>query len=293
MGERHSSERIFKTLINRKIDLFLSTFEEEADLLFKNDSKLIHPGEYGMYRERSLKSILRTLFSKRFEINDGFIFNKKYISTQCDIIISDSSMDTITADGLAKYYPIEYVYAIGEVKSSLSTSELKEVAIKLAKNKQLGSERLEQSNDVTALMADNVLPVSFIVCKNINGIDNIDESFWDDVYKDFEDKYRHNIILSIEDGYFAYGITVNHVVGNGIDYVATWPHPVIKGEKLNNRFIPINKKDKYYHLYSFIGVLVDSVNSVEQLEFPIMDYLEVANDDFKEYLGMKDSVKEG
>ncbi len=291
MELHNSSSHIFKSLINRKIDLFLSTFLDEADTLFKIDDKLIHPGEYGMYRERSLQALLRILLPKRFNVNDGFVFNKENISTQCDIIINDSVMDSITSDGLAKYFPIQYVYAIGEVKSSLDKTTLKQAALKLANNKSLGRERVEQSKDYTAKLVDNVLPISFLVCKNIDGIEKIDETFWDDVYQGIDNEYRHNIILSIEDGFFAYRLSVNQVTGNGIEYIGMWPHPVINSQKLPNRFVQMNIEDKYYHLYSFFGVLIDSIKAIEQIDFPIMEYLDISNKEFEEYLTVKRSIQ--
>lgn len=40
---------IFRSLIEQKIDIFASTFGDNANKLFKSNNKLIHPLEYGMY----------------------------------------------------------------------------------------------------------------------------------------------------------------------------------------------------------------------------------------------------
>ena len=40
---------IFRSIVEQKIDVFASTFGDDANRLFKRDEKLIHPLEYGMY----------------------------------------------------------------------------------------------------------------------------------------------------------------------------------------------------------------------------------------------------
>ncbi len=58
------SNNIFTTLINRRIDSFINTYELDADSLFKQDDKLIHPGEYGEYREKCLRLLLNDCIEK-------------------------------------------------------------------------------------------------------------------------------------------------------------------------------------------------------------------------------------
>ena len=62
--------RIFYEIIKRKIDLFLSTFITESESIFNKDDRLIHPGEYGMYRERCLKELLRNIIPEKYRIGD-------------------------------------------------------------------------------------------------------------------------------------------------------------------------------------------------------------------------------
>ena len=45
------SNHIYKTLLQRQIDNFVDTYGQDSNILFKDKKgRLIHPGEYGMYR---------------------------------------------------------------------------------------------------------------------------------------------------------------------------------------------------------------------------------------------------
>ncbi|WP_022768253.1 DUF6602 domain-containing protein [Butyrivibrio sp. NC2007] len=283
-------ENIFKTLVDSKIDIFCSSFIEEPESIFYRDNKLIHPGEFGMYRERALKQLLSVFLRKIYAINDGFIFNKdNEVSTQCDIIVNDSAIDAITTDNVSNFFPIEYVYSIGEVKSNLTKSSLKEAAIKLAKNKMIARDRLRQSKDLTNKIIDHVLPISFIVCNKIEAINTISEDYWNEVYNDIAPMFRHNLILSIEDGIFAYEISTRSIDDRCDDTRAIWGHPVINGNVLNSKFVKADGLDKYSHIYRFLGVFRDSIEYIEKLEFPIVEYLGLKNDEFENAIGHRET----
>ena len=49
---------ILKKIIEQKIDIFAGTFGEDASNIFTRGSKLFHPLEYGMYKERCAKELL-------------------------------------------------------------------------------------------------------------------------------------------------------------------------------------------------------------------------------------------
>lgn len=49
---------IFRTIVKRKIDTFIGSFIQDANSIFRSDLKLIHPGEYGTFREDALKELL-------------------------------------------------------------------------------------------------------------------------------------------------------------------------------------------------------------------------------------------
>ncbi|MBK8982893.1 MAG: hypothetical protein IPM38_11365 [Ignavibacteria bacterium] len=50
------SNKIFESILDEKISFFKFTFEQTAKNIFIEDGgKLIHPGEYGTYRENACK----------------------------------------------------------------------------------------------------------------------------------------------------------------------------------------------------------------------------------------------
>ena len=91
---------IFRNIIEQKIDVFASTFGNDANKLFKKDSKLIHPLEYGMYRERCAKELLSFICDRSMAISDGFmISSENHVSTQCDIIMYQRDTMSIIDNG--------------------------------------------------------------------------------------------------------------------------------------------------------------------------------------------------
>ena len=79
--------KIFETILLRKIETLVSTFVEDSQSIFYSEnSKIFDPGEYGRYRENSVKDLLQQI--TKYKVSDGFIItatDKK--STQCDIIL--------------------------------------------------------------------------------------------------------------------------------------------------------------------------------------------------------------
>lgn len=209
------SHKIFTTLINEQVSIFKNSFCNTSTYIFYDEKqqKLIHPGEFGMYRESIVKNFLKYFIPERLNIDDGFIITADdSTSTQCDIIIYDkSSTPLIKGEKGQKFFTQETVVAIGEIKSNLDKSNLGKALNKLARNKKLrrmGSTIIykDPSNpDVT----NNSIPYnhisSFLICNkldfNINNIINdIDNLYDSDI--DYQD--RHNIILSLEDGIILY-----------------------------------------------------------------------------------------
>ena len=164
------ASNIYKILFKQKLDNFICTFSTDSTSLFSSLSgRLIHPGEYGMYRERCLKDILSYFLDKNYTISDGFIINSNNeVSTQCDVIIHNSKIMPLIDNNISNFFPMEVISSIGEVKSTLSKDQLKETLRKLAKNKMLFSNRISTSQNQRLIIMDEVLPLSFLVCKKID-----------------------------------------------------------------------------------------------------------------------------
>ena len=161
-------------------------------------NRLIHPEEYGKYREDACKYFLSNVLPKKYGISDGFIITSdNKVSTQCDIIIYDEMNTPILKNEVGiKFFPIESVVGIGEVKSIINMDDLTKAAIKLANNKMLK----EQGDSI-----DKVDVFTFIICERINNIKNNNFKITN-MYDGIGRLYWHNVILSLDDGLFTYSI---------------------------------------------------------------------------------------
>ena len=224
-------------------------FSSTAKSIFVNpDGKLYHSGEYGMYREAIIKDFLKFFTPGYYEISQGFIItSNNKISTQCDIILYDRENTLLIQNGdKQRFFSVETVVDLWEVKSILSKNNFKKAINKLAKNKALRS----FEKDVTAIRTernidekDTNIPYkliySFIICEKLDfNLDNVDVTIKDLHDSDIECKYRHNIILNLNDGVILYDDS-----GKKIHI------PMTNRELIN--VIDRNNIDKYQHIFAF------------------------------------------
>jgi hypothetical protein len=269
-----------KTIIDRKIEQFVLTFDEDGSSMYKNDDgRLYHPGEYGSYRERCLINLIRFVLPRNISISDGFIINSdEERGTQCDVIIYEENIAPFIDDGITNFFPIEIVKSFGEVKSSLSKADLKDALIKLANNKML----FKNSNT----------PFTFLVCKSIERSAWLDPNELIKMYGSIERKYWHNLILSIDDGIFTYYIDltncdpdirdsfkqVGYNVGTGGD--PQHPYPLLQGGmgSLLGTETPIGGlagKDAYAYTRLFLAHIAKEVPKHVARGFDIAKYLDL------------------
>lgn len=208
----------YKSLIYSNFDALKKNFIDAKEI-FKNaevKNNLLHAGEYGSYREKICKNIIKACIPGRFSISDGFVINSKNdISNQLDLIIFDErEAPFINFDDQGVFYPVETVVGIGEIKSSITTSNLCEALIKLSKQKDLKSKMVSDTYcinergriaDVTNCPYDNIF--TFIICEAISDLDldkfeSILRRFYID--NNVSLNLRHNLILSLKDGLFGY-----------------------------------------------------------------------------------------
>ena len=99
-----------------------------------------HPGELGAGREEIIREFLRTYLPKRYDVSTGFAFDALgNVSQQLDIIISDALIGPrFETRGGIRYHPCETVLAVGQVKSSITSSDVFSAALdNLASAKRL------------------------------------------------------------------------------------------------------------------------------------------------------------
>lgn len=205
------SSRIFKALTDEAIEHFKMAFAAGRETFWDEEKKkLIHPGEFGVYREGVVRSLIRLFLPDHLEIGSGFIItNSDDISTQCDLIIYDKFSNSIIKSALGqRFYPIEAVVGVGEIKSDIgSASELNKYLNKLAHIKGLRGRVKEPEvkwrNPANADRPYNFETeafdqiYTFLVCNKFNFKFSADSIKYDPV---ITDGLKYNLILSIQDG---------------------------------------------------------------------------------------------
>jgi hypothetical protein len=161
-----------------------------------------HPGELGSDREEIIRNFLRSYLPKRFEVSTGFVFDSKgSLSKQLDIIIADSSVcPRFETVGGKRFYPCECVVAVGQVKSSVTSSAKLNDALenlrsvktldRSADGKALDRERQEPIDHITnhlhqiftfLFITGEALSASFVKDKLIDYIGNYEPHLWPNV----------------------------------------------------------------------------------------------------------------
>lgn len=276
MNERYIE--IFKI----KVDNFLSEMERSKSLYedLSKKNNLIHAGEYGMYKERTLKELIEFIKPFKYEITDGYIINShNETSTQCDLIIFDKLNTPLIEFGdRFQFIPSESVAAIGEVKSTLSKNDLIETAIKLSKNKELSRPSKEYLKINANYNEELFAPFSFIICDKITGIN--DSYTFKDLIKDLAKRYEKenidvnnyfNIIISLSDKKaFGYRTSKEYKNPNVQEGTKIY-YPKRFGDIMNGSIV--NCTDQYNLIREFASALANSLHQRPQYFSDSVDYL--------------------
>ena len=149
----------------------------------------------------------------------------------------------------------------------------KEMIRLLKELEELINERNKYKYDPYRNHHDHIM--SFIICKKIDVVDKevllkkIEQAYIDE---GIDVIHRHNMILSIEDGlslyYDPYSTPLSFKQQN-------WAYPNLGTDKLEQRFIPIQEKDKEYHFKQFAHHLYNGIAEVTIIHPETADTLEV------------------
>lgn len=276
---------ILRKIIEQKVDVFASLFGNDANKLFKRDEKLIHPLEYGMYRERCAKELLELVCNRNIAISDGFIISSENnVSTQCDIIMYQRDTMPVIDNGITNFFPVEVVKCIGEVKSTLSKNELKNALVKMANNKKMFLERKGAQKPVYCWEERNEI-VSFLICNNLDF--NFEDLDFDDIYEDIPDiRFRHNMILSLQEGLWLYEFDpdeapeimkkpFNEAFEAGQKPMWFFLHSSVDDQmyKCNSYFMRADIEKVYEHIIHFLNGLNNAMFGQREYQFDIGNYL--------------------
>jgi len=79
--------KIVENLLIQSYNNLKFSFQNTKNVFTAQD-KIIHPAEYGKYREELLKKWLEIIIANRYGIGHGFVISPSgEVSTECDIII--------------------------------------------------------------------------------------------------------------------------------------------------------------------------------------------------------------
>lgn len=247
-----------------------SSFDHSKKIFWdEQKNKLVHPGEYGTYRERLIKNWLRIYIPKKFEIASGFLINSdNKISKQCDIIIYDrDNTPQIQNMNEQLFFPIETVAVVGEVKSDINgVAKLNTHLEKLSEVKKLREGvkfpkpyfRIFQEKYNPALNPfDNVF--TFIICNKLNM--NLTQN---PINYECELRHKHNLVLSLQDGLLTYGPK---------NEPSNVPFPFGRDEIYYERFIKDDGEELPAHIGIFLSSLHTALISITLLEIDMALYL--------------------
>lgn len=269
---------IFDNLIKSKIEKFVFDFKHLSKQIFVDENgSQIHSGEFGGYRERIVADLIQPFLPSRLDIGTGFIIcHNDKISTQCDIIIYDKECTPFIDNYGQRFFPVECVVGVIEVKSCLTKSSFKEALIKLSNIKKLKKEssnkiyvfkdKSKQTEfDPDKFIYDQI--ASFIVCDSIDYdfTDKVD-NFFADVYKDIDKSLYHNMVLSLSDGCFLYRDNQKKVI--------FCPYYNYSDKPFENVLLASHPLGyKYEHIAAFLNYFFMLISSASSLYFEFTYYL--------------------
>lgn len=267
------ANRIFEELLDEQIAIFRNSFSSVSRNAFFDEEKghLIHSSEFGIYREAICRDFLRFLVPRRLDLDTGFVINtNNEVSTQLDIIIFDSASTPLIQSGARqRFFPVEALCAVDEVKSKVSKQDLREALQKLTKVKVM-REFVRQTDLMTHTNppiirrqhSGNFNPIlypfdqvfTFLICEKFDfKTENLPQEM-DSFYEaNTPRRYFHNLILSIEDGLICY------YEKNSMAMM----YPDLGGHPLKHRLIaPNNNRTahfKFFASYLFTGTSSNTI----------------------------------
>jgi hypothetical protein len=267
------SNKIFQHLVDQSLQDLVSYFQSSKDLFWDPQAKkLLHAGEYGTYREELVARLLRLLLPERLKIGSGFVIsNQGDISTQCDLIVYDCHLNPPLENlSRQRFFPIESVVGVGEVKSSVtSAAELRKALEKLAVIKGM-RERTRNPEPVRRISKSPYDPIKNQFDQIFTFLFANDFAFelTKEITSDYDPvipvRHRHNCIVGIHGPLALY----SSMSGQTALYFP------VAGEVVHPTVV-INKRtsDEFYHLRKFLIQLANGIGNITTLEVDYALYL--------------------
>lgn len=253
-----------------------------------------------MYREDCFKKLLQVILDKDYVVSDGFIINSTdQVSTQYDTLVHRYNSKPLIDGSFAKFFPVEDIVAICEIKSNLNRSDFKEALQKLASNKRLGDSRKIFKSRPEVIIG-NFFPIpSFLIRNKLDF--NLNEINFESIYEGIPKAYWHNCILSLEDAVITYELDfsklgpkskeLNASRGYNVETgICEWQYSqhimlfdsICKTYDCPIHIITTSNNDMYSHIYNFLGSLEQAVKNCIKCDCDFGEYLGIASKTIRE-----------
>lgn len=267
---------LINTLVESQLRIFAQNYKSTAYAVFYNeeDKKLRHPGEYGALRESLVRELLSNFLPEIYGISHGFIISPDgTVSNQCDIIIYYKPFTPVIRTPEAqRFFPVESVVAVVEVKSDIDSGTLRNALTKLVKVKQMRAKLREpaiarrNSNVKIEYNPHHCCPDqlgTFVIGEKISCKTETVRTILEEVTQNSHYSYRVNLIASIDDYCTVY------------KYKRDWMYPIdpIIGQPLNVKFRHTTSND-YAHLKLFLRYLLEVLQQATVIYPEWTDYFE-------------------
>lgn len=134
-------KNILNTLLESQLEGFAREYVGTSREVFYDDlsGTLIHPGEFGGLREALVRELLTNFLPEAYGVSQGFVISPDgQISNQCDVVIyARQYTPVVRTAAQQRFFPVESVVAVGEVKSIIDATILKDALQKLTRIKEM------------------------------------------------------------------------------------------------------------------------------------------------------------
>lgn len=278
---------IFIEIYKEQVEIFKNSFNTSSRKLFYSPdkkNKLYHAGEFGIYRESIVSKFLKLFTPQRLQIDSGFVIAPmEKPSKQLDIVIYDKNESPlIKSEEGQKFFLIETVASIGEIKSVLTLTQLKVALMDLTKVKVL-RETLDDRLNVYTIAPDYLdiegkvtrkFPFNpknnpgdqistFLICEKLDfeiNEENVAKIFEKIYDSGIPERHKVDFILSIENGFIGY-----YKKGEGFSFYPT----IDEGYKIDM----VMKNNSDDHIKQFVDLIYSRLSLTSIVKPNIGDYL--------------------
>lgn len=268
---------IYISLFKERIQSFFKDFDRASKNLYYDESseKLIHPGEFGSYREGLIRDLLREMIPEIYGVSHGFIISPKgETSKQCDVVIYHKNhAPVIRNPEHQRFFTAESVVVVGEIKSDLTPDNLRNTISNLSTIKKyrtniphpaIAFQRPFRNLKYEPFTCERDQIGTFLLCSKL---DFSTKLLLKEIDK-FSDhpSFRLNLLSTLDGICTAY---------QGEKYIEMYPtQPEYPNQPLKAT-ITIKKEDPISPFFFFINSLFNIVRTTTVLNPELNDYLDI------------------